>query len=30
MGRIVDVHGIGQQIAGEQTLLRDWVPALLC
>jgi hypothetical protein len=29
MGRIVCVHGIGQQLAGEQSLLRDWTPALL-
>lgn len=29
MGRIVCVHGIGQQTAGEQSLLRDWTPALL-
>ncbi|MFF1611984.1 hypothetical protein ACFVYA_29720 [Amycolatopsis sp. NPDC058278] len=29
MGRIVCVHGIGQQISGEQSLLRDWTPALL-
>ncbi|WP_208630531.1 hypothetical protein [Amycolatopsis kentuckyensis] len=29
MGRIVCVHGIGQQVAGEQSLLRDWTPALL-
>jgi hypothetical protein len=29
VGRIVCVHGIGQQISGEQTLLRDWTPALL-
>ncbi len=29
MGRIVCVHGIEQQLAGEQSLLRDWIPALL-
>src|SRR4051812_1909363 len=29
MGRIVCVHGIGQQVAGEQTLLHDWTPALM-
>ncbi|WP_410619991.1 hypothetical protein [Amycolatopsis sp. cmx-8-4] len=29
MGRIVCVHGIGQQAAGEEFLLRDWRPALL-
>jgi hypothetical protein len=29
VGRIVCVHGIGQQVAGEQSLLRDWAPALL-
>jgi hypothetical protein len=29
VGRIVCVHGIGQQVAGEQTLLRSWTPALL-
>ena len=29
MSRIVCVHGIGQQVAGEQSLLRDWTPALL-
>ncbi|WP_370964750.1 hypothetical protein [Amycolatopsis sp. cg9] len=29
MGRIVCVHGIGQQGAGGQLLLRDWAPALL-
>ncbi|WP_199755240.1 hypothetical protein [Amycolatopsis sp. WAC 04197] len=29
MGQIVCVHGIGQQVAGEQTLLRDWTPAIL-
>jgi hypothetical protein len=29
VGRIVCVHGIGQQVAGEQSLLRDWTPALL-
>jgi pimeloyl-ACP methyl ester carboxylesterase len=27
--QIVCVHGIGQQVAGEQTLLRGWTPALL-
>lgn len=29
MGRIVCVHGIGQQATGEELLLRDWRPALL-
>jgi hypothetical protein len=29
VGRIVCVHGIGQQVAGEKLLLRDWAPALL-
>ncbi len=29
MGRIVCVHGVGQQVAWDQTLLGDWVPALL-
>ncbi|MEV5721907.1 hypothetical protein AB0L41_49350 [Amycolatopsis mediterranei] len=29
MGRIVCVHGIGQQVAGERSLLRDWTDALL-
>jgi hypothetical protein len=29
VGRIVCVHGIGQQVAGEQSLLQDWTPALL-
>ncbi|WP_205661196.1 hypothetical protein [Amycolatopsis vastitatis] len=29
MAWIVCVHGIGQQVAGEQSLLRDWAPALL-
>lgn len=29
MGRIVCVHGVGQQVSGEQSLLRDWTPALL-
>ncbi|WP_173426363.1 hypothetical protein [Amycolatopsis orientalis] len=29
MGQIVCVHGIGQQVAGEQSLLREWTPALL-
>ncbi len=29
MGRIVCVHGIGQQFVGEQSLLREWTPALL-
>lgn len=29
MARIVCVHGVGQQVAGEQSLLRDWTPALL-
>ncbi|MET9002065.1 hypothetical protein [Amycolatopsis sp. NPDC004169] len=29
MGRIVCVHGIGQQVAGEHSLLRDWTPSLL-
>lgn len=29
MGRIVCVHGIGQQVAGEHSVLRDWTPALL-
>ncbi len=29
MARIVCVHGIGQQVAGEQSLFRDWTPALL-
>ncbi len=29
MGQIVCVHGIGQQAAGEELLLRDWRPALL-
>jgi hypothetical protein len=29
VGRIVCVHGIGQQVAGEQSLLSDWTPALL-
>lgn len=26
MWRIVCVHGIGQQVAGEQSVLRDWTP----
>ncbi|WP_326950904.1 GPI inositol-deacylase [Amycolatopsis sp. NBC_01307] len=29
MGRIVCVHGVGQQVAGEQSLLQAWTPALL-
>ncbi|MEV6624374.1 hypothetical protein AB0M83_17640 [Amycolatopsis sp. NPDC051106] len=29
MGRIACVHGIGKQVAGEQSLLRDWTHALL-
>jgi hypothetical protein len=29
VARIVCVHGIGQQFAGELSLLHDWVPALL-
>lgn len=29
MSRIACVHGIGQQVAGEQLLPRDWPPALL-
>jgi hypothetical protein len=29
MGRIVCVHGVGKQVAGEQSLLRDWTPAVL-
>ncbi|MFF8871132.1 lipase family protein [Streptomyces massasporeus] len=28
MARIVCVHGVGKQQAGEETLLREWVPAL--
>ncbi|MFH9987067.1 hypothetical protein [Streptomyces luteogriseus] len=28
MARIVCVHGVGKQQAGEHTLLREWVPAL--
>lgn len=28
MARIVCVHGIGKQLLGEQSLLRDWWPAL--
>src|SRR5690349_12561386 len=29
MARIVCVHGVGKQLLGEQSLLRDWGPALL-
>lgn len=29
VARIVCVHGIGQQVAGERSLLRDWTPTLL-
>ncbi|WP_328648060.1 hypothetical protein OHS58_10295 [Amycolatopsis sp. NBC_00348] len=29
VGRIVCMHGIGQQVASEQSLLREWTPALL-
>jgi hypothetical protein len=29
VARIVCVHGIGQQVAGEHSLLRDWTSALL-
>jgi hypothetical protein len=29
VGRIVCVHGVGKQVAGEQSLLRDWAPATL-
>lgn len=29
MARIVCVHGVGQQSLGEQSLLRDWWPALV-
>lgn len=28
MGRIVCVHGVGKQLAGERLLLRDWAPAI--
>jgi hypothetical protein len=28
MARIVCVHGVGKQLLGEQSLLRDWLPAL--
>jgi hypothetical protein len=28
MARIVCVHGVGKQVSGEQSLLRDWLPAL--
>jgi hypothetical protein len=28
MARIVCVHGVGKQLAGEQSLLKDWYPAL--
>jgi hypothetical protein len=28
MARIVYVHGVGKQLLGEQSLLRDWGPAL--
>ena len=26
--RVVCVHGIGQQVLGEETLLGEWLPAL--
>jgi hypothetical protein len=29
MARIVCVHGVGKQVFGEQSLLRDWWPALV-
>jgi hypothetical protein len=29
MARIVCVHGVGKQVLGEQSLLRDWWPALV-
>jgi hypothetical protein len=29
MARIVGVHGVGKQVLGEQSLLRDWWPALV-
>lgn len=29
MARVVCVHGVGKQLLGERTLLRDWWPALL-
>jgi pimeloyl-ACP methyl ester carboxylesterase len=28
MSKIVCVHGIGQQLKGEDSLLRDWIPAM--
>ena len=28
MARVVGVHGVGQQLRGEESLLRDWRPAL--
>ncbi len=28
MARLVGVHGVGKQVLGEQSLLRDWWPAL--
>lgn len=28
MARVVCVHGVGKQVLGEQSLLRDWYPAL--
>ena len=29
MARVVCVHGVGKQVLGEQSLLRDWWPALV-
>ncbi|MFD8655990.1 hypothetical protein ACFV1D_51135, partial [Streptomyces mirabilis] len=29
MARVVCVHGVGKQLLGERTLLRDWWPTLL-
>ncbi|MGW3289612.1 hypothetical protein ACWDR3_33730 [Streptomyces sp. NPDC001002] len=28
MGRVVAVHGVGKQLLGEESLLKDWEPAL--
>lgn len=28
MARVVCVHGIGNQVTGERSLLKDWYPAL--
>jgi len=28
MAKVVIVHGVGKQFMGEETILRDWLPAL--